>query len=128
LEYPRYNSQTTWKSRKSKNKVWILWSFLAGGTKFPWKDNVWSRDWRNYHLEIAPPGNPSHIQSPNPDTFIMPTRVYWQEPVIAVSWEALPVPDKHRNGCSKPSIGLNLGSPMKELDKGPKKLKGFAAL
>jgi hypothetical protein len=30
----------------------------------------------------------------------MPTRACWQEPDIAVSWEALPVPDKYRGGSS----------------------------
>ena len=57
----------------------------------------------------------------------MPTRACWQETDIAVSWEALPVPDKYRSGCSQPSIGLSTGSPMKELEKVPKELKGFAA-
>jgi hypothetical protein len=57
----------------------------------------------------------------------MPTRACWQEPDIAVSWEALPVPDKYRSGCSQPSIGLSTGSPLKELEKGSKELKGFAA-
>jgi hypothetical protein len=31
------------------------------------------------------------------------------------------------SGCSQPSIGLSTGSPMKELKKGPKELKGFGA-
>jgi hypothetical protein len=31
---------------------------------------VWSRDQRNDHLETAPPGDPSHIQPPNPDTIV----------------------------------------------------------
>jgi hypothetical protein len=57
----------------------------------------------------------------------MPTRACWQEPDIAVSWEALPVSGKYRSGSSQPSIGLRTGSPMKELEKGPKELKGFAA-
>jgi hypothetical protein len=39
----------------------------------------------------------------------------------------LPVPDKYRSGCSQPSIGWSTWSPMKELEKGPKELKGFAA-
>jgi hypothetical protein len=43
----------------------------------------------------------------------MPRRACWQEPDIAVSWEALPVPDKYRSGCSQPSIGLSTGSPLK---------------
>jgi hypothetical protein len=33
-----------------------------------------------------------------------PTRFCWQEPDIAVSWEALPVPGKYKNGCSQSSI------------------------
>jgi hypothetical protein len=33
---------------------------------------------------------------------------------MAISWEALPQPDKHRGGCSQPTIGLS------------KELKGFA--
>jgi hypothetical protein len=41
--------------------------------------------------------------------------------------EALPVPDKYRNGCSQPSIGPNTGSTMKELEKVPKELKGFVS-
>jgi hypothetical protein len=28
---------------------------------------VWSKDWRKGHPETAPPGDSSHIQSPNPD-------------------------------------------------------------
>jgi hypothetical protein len=57
----------------------------------------------------------------------IPTRFFLREPDKAVSWEALPVPDKYRSGCSQPSIGLSKESPMKELEKGPKELKGFAA-
>jgi hypothetical protein len=56
----------------------------------------------------------------------MPRSVCWEEPDIAVSWEALPVPDKYRCGCSQPTIRLSTGSPMEELEKGPKELKGFA--
>jgi hypothetical protein len=37
------------------------------------------------------------------------------------------VPDKYRSGCVQPSIGLSTGSSMKELEKGLKELKGFAA-
>jgi hypothetical protein len=36
------------------------------------------------------------------------------------------VPDKYRSGCSQTSIGLSIGSPMEELEKAPKELKGFA--
>ena len=58
----------------------------------------------------------------------MPERFCWQDPDIAVSCEAMPVPGKYRSGCSQSSIGLSTGSPMKELEKVPKKLKGSATL
>ena len=37
---------------------------------------------------------------------LIPRSAYWQEPVIAVSWEDLPEPGKYRGGCSQPTIGL----------------------
>ena len=33
--------------------------------------------------------------------------------------------DKYRGGHSQPAIELSIGSPMGELEKGPKELKGF---
>jgi hypothetical protein len=38
------------------------------------------------------------------------------------------VPGKYISGCSQFSIGWNTGSPVKELEKVPKGLKGSAAL
>jgi hypothetical protein len=35
--------------------------------------------------------------------------------------------NKALSGCSQPSIGLSTESPMEELEKGAKQLKGFAA-
>jgi hypothetical protein len=58
----------------------------------------------------------------------MPTSACWQEPDIAVSWEALPVPEKYRGGCFQSTIGLSTGSSMEKLEKELKELKGFAAL
>jgi hypothetical protein len=37
------------------------------------------------------------------------------------------VTDKYRSEGSQPSIRLSIGSPMEEVEKGPKKLKGFSA-
>ena len=31
-----------------------------------------------------------------------PTRAYWEESDIAISWEALLLPDKYKSGCSQP--------------------------
>jgi hypothetical protein len=58
----------------------------------------------------------------------MPARFCSKDPDIAVSCEAIPVPDKYRCGCSQSSIGWNTGPPMEELEKVPKELKGSAAL
>jgi hypothetical protein len=45
----------------------------------------------------------------------MPRSACWQEPVIAVSWEALPKLNQYRDRCSQPTIGLSMGSAMEEL-------------
>ena len=37
------------------------------------------------------------------------------------------MPEKYRSGGSQLSTGLSTGSPMEELEKGPKELKRFAA-
>jgi hypothetical protein len=58
----------------------------------------------------------------------MPARFCWQDPDIAVSCEAMPVPGRYRGGCSQSSIGWNTGPPMEELEKAPKELKGSTAL
>ena len=42
-------------------------------------------------------------------------------------WEALQVHDKYRREHSEPTIELSTGSPLEELEKGPKELKKFAA-
>jgi hypothetical protein len=53
----------------------------------------------------------------------MPARFCCKDPV---SCEAMPVPGKYRSECSQSSIGWNTGSPMEELEKVPKELKGSA--
>jgi hypothetical protein len=58
----------------------------------------------------------------------MPGGACWQKPVMAVSWEALPKPDKYRGGCSQSTIGLSVGSLMEDLEKELKELRGFAVL
>jgi hypothetical protein len=45
-----------------------------------------------------------------------------------LKYNQLSVPDKYRSRCSQPSIEQSRGSPMKELEKVPKELKGFSAL
>lgn len=75
-----YNPQTTWSSRRRTTKVQMPQS-LEGGTKnIYWRrygNKVWSRDWRKGRPVTAPPGDPSHIHTPNPDK---PGSACWQEP------------------------------------------------
>jgi hypothetical protein len=40
----------------------------------------------------------------------------------------MPVPGKYRSGWLQSSIGWNTGTPMEELEKVPKELKGSATL
>jgi hypothetical protein len=56
----------------------------------------------------------------------MPERFCWQDPDIALSCEAMPVPGKHRS--EDVTIGWNTGPPMEELEKVPKELGGSATL
>ena len=49
------------------------------------------------HLWIHPIDNQQ-----NQTLLWMPMRACWQEADIAVSWEALPAPDKYRSVCSQP--------------------------
>jgi hypothetical protein len=64
------------------------------------------------YLEIHP------ICSQQTQTLLlMPRSACWQEPGIAVSWEAMPEPSKYRSECSQPTIGLSTGSPVEELEK-----------
>jgi hypothetical protein len=55
----------------------------------------------------------------------------WWKPDMAISWEALPEPDKYRGRGLQPTIGLSAGgggaSLMEKLEKGLKELRGFAA-
>jgi hypothetical protein len=75
------------------------------------------------HPEIHP------INNDQTQTLLhMPTRFCGQDPDIAVSCKAMPVPGKYRSGCSQSSIGWNTGSPMKELERLPKELKVSATL
>jgi hypothetical protein len=48
----------------------------------------------------------------------------YKDPDIAVSCEAIPVPGKHRSGCSQSAIGWNTGPPMEEL-KYPRSRRGL---
>jgi hypothetical protein len=49
---------------------------------------VWKRDWENDHIETASPGDPSHIQSPNPDTFVDASKCLLTEACYSCLWRS----------------------------------------
>jgi hypothetical protein len=74
-------------------------------------------------------GDPSHKQPPKPDSIADTNKILLTGASLeTVSREAMPVLVKYNSGCSQSSIGRNTGSPMKELEKVLKELKGSAAL
>ena len=108
-EYTRFNSQTIWSSRR-KTKVWILQSFLEGGTKYS-QEEIW-----NQSVEQRLKERPSRDCTWGciPYTATKPgwycrCPACWQQPVTTLSWKTLPKPDKYRNGCSKATVGLCAG-------------------
>jgi hypothetical protein len=78
------------------------------------------------HLETAISRDPylNQLQTLTP----LHTLARFCDPDIAVSWETMPGPSKHRSGCSQSAIGWITGPPMEELEKVPKELKGTATL
>jgi hypothetical protein len=70
------------------------------------------------------PGIHTIISHQTQTLLCMPARFCLRDPDIAVSFEAMPVPDEYRGGCSQSSIGWNTGPSMKELEKVPKGAEG----
>jgi hypothetical protein len=58
----------------------------------------------------------------------MPELFCPKDPDISLSCEAMPMSGKYISGCSQSSIGWSTGPLMKELEKLPKELKGFATI
>jgi hypothetical protein len=58
----------------------------------------------------------------------MPEIFCGQDPDLALSCKALPMPGKYRSGCSRSFIGWKTGPLMEELEKVPNELKGSATL
>jgi hypothetical protein len=80
------------------------------------------------HVETAISRDPPHNQLPNADTIAYTSKFYQKDPDVAVSFENIPGPSKHRSGCSQSAIGWITGPPVEELEKVPKELKGSAIL
>ena len=80
-------------------------------TKFRAKTNGWSIQ------RLCHPGIHPIISHQTQTLFHITAKFCWKDPDIAVSCQAMPVPDKYRSWCSQSSIGWNTGSLNKELEK-----------
>ena len=111
LVYPRHNSHNKWCPRHRKNKVQMLGSFVErekNTHRMRYRDKSLSRVWGKDHPETAPP-RVHPIYSYTTQTLLwMPTSAGWQEPDTAVTWEALLVPDKYREGHSQRVIKVSM--------------------
>ena len=125
-EYPKYNLQNTWNSRRRKTKVWDTLILLRRGNKIPMEgvtETKFGAETEGMTIQRLPHLGIHPINNQQTQTLLqMPTRACWQEPDKAVSWGALSVPDKYRSGCSQSSIGQSTRTPIKELEKVPKEL------
>ena len=134
LEYPRYKIQFVkhMKLKKKEDQSVDTLVLLRNGNKIPMEGVTESKcgtETEGMTIHRLPHLRIYSIDNHQTQILLqMPTSACWLEPDIAVSWEALPVPDKYRSGCSQSSIGWSIGFPMKELKKVPKELKGSAAL
>ena len=121
------------KKIKKREDQWVDMSFLLRiGNKIPMKgvtETKFGAKRKGWTIQRLPLPWIHPIISLQTQTLLhMPERFCWMDPVIAVSYEAMPVPGKYRSGCSQSAIGWNTGPPMEKLEKAPKELKGSAAL
>jgi hypothetical protein len=82
------------------NSVWVWWLFMG-----------WTPEWGSLWM-VLPSVSALNFVSVTPSVGILSTLL----------------PGKYKSGCSQSSIGWNTGSPMKELEKVPRELKGSATL
>jgi hypothetical protein len=120
------------KLKKNKEQSVVTLPLLRIGNNTPMEEFTGTKfgagTKRMDHLETATPGDPYLNQPPNADTIAYTSKILLKGPDIAVSCEAMPVPGKHRSGCSLSAIGCNTGPPREELEKVPKELKVSATL
>ena len=74
----------------------------------------------NEDPETAPPGDPYHIQPPNPDTIVDANTCLLTEACYSCLLKGSTSDQQIQRQILPANIGLTIGSPMKELEKGPK--------
>ena len=107
---------TKHKKIKKREDQWKNTLFLLRiGNKIPMKgvtETKFGAEMERRTIQRMPhPGVHPIISHQTQTLWQMPTRACWQEPDIAVSCEAMPVPGKYRSRCSQSSIRWNTGPP-----------------
>ena len=120
------------KLKKNEDQSMNTLLLLRIGNRTPMEgvtDTEFGAETKGWTIQRLPhPGIHPIISHQSQTLLHMPARFFWQNPDIAVSCEAMPVPGKHRSRYSQSAIGWNTGPPIKEQEKVPKELKGSATL
>jgi hypothetical protein len=103
---------------------------LRSGKKYPWKElqrqsleqRLKERPSRDCHTCRSIPYTITKLKT----LLWMPTKCLLTEACYSSFLRGSTIPDEYRGECWQPTIRLSTGSPMKELEKGSKELKGFA--
>ena len=131
-EYPKCNSQTTWSSSRRKMRVWVFQSLLEWGTKYSLEKNMETKcraETEGITIHCLPNLWIHPIYRHQTQSLLwIPTLACWQEPNMAISWEAQPFLGKKRGWCSQTNIRLIMGFPVDKIQEELKELNGFATL
>jgi hypothetical protein len=101
LGIPKINFLDHMKIKKKENHSVNASVLLRTGIKIgrKYRDKMWSRDWRKGYPKTAPPGDPSHIVSPNPDTILVIKKYWTRDPQCRSyekDWRCWRGPQPHR--------------------------------
>jgi len=128
LKYPKSNSQTIWSSGRRNTKMWMLQSFLEGGTKYSWEEiqGQWVEHWVKER-----PSRDCPTWGFIPYAATKPSHYCWCQEVLADrAWYGcllrgsdrvflIPIKMLATNHHTEP------GTPVEGLEKGLSGLKGF---
>jgi hypothetical protein len=132
LKIPKIQFAKHMKLKKKEDQSVDISFLLRMGNKIPMEgvtETKFGAEMEGRTIQRLPHPKIHPIYNHQTQTLLhMSERFCWQDPDIAISCEAMPVPGKYRSWCSQSSIEWNTGPLMKELEKVPKELKGSATL
>ena len=121
LRIPKIQFAKHMKLKKKEDQSVDTLFLLRMGNKIPMErvtETKFRADMEGRTIQRLPHSGIHPINNYQTQTLLhMPARFCWQNPDIAISWEAMPVLGKYRSGCSQSSIGWDTGPPIKEIEK-----------